>query len=46
MVGYMHKWHHYYLLFVQELRLGKNVMDKIWDRKSFEIGSHWLLWWG
>jgi len=18
-------------------------MDKIWDRKSFEIGSHWLL---
>jgi len=21
----------------------KNVMDKIWDRKSFEIGSHWLL---
>jgi len=21
-------------------------MDKIWDRKSFEVGSHWPLWWG
>jgi len=20
-----------------------NVMDKIWDRKSFEVGSHWPL---
>jgi len=19
-------------------------MDKIWDRKSFEVGSHWRLW--
>jgi len=19
-------------------------MDKIWDRKSFEVGSHWPLW--
>ena len=18
-----------------------NVMDKIWDRKSFEVGGHW-----
>ena len=21
-------------------------MDKIWDRKSFEVGSHWPLWRG
>ena len=21
-------------------------MDKIWDRKSFEVGDHWLLWRG
>ena len=21
-------------------------MDKIWDRKSFEVGVHWPLWWG
>ena len=21
-------------------------MDKIWDRKSFEVGGHWPLWWG
>ena len=21
-------------------------MDKIWDRKSFEVGGHWLLWRG
>jgi len=21
-------------------------MDKVWDRKSFEVGGHWLLWWG
>jgi len=21
-------------------------MDKIWDKKSFEIGGHWPLWWG
>ena len=21
-------------------------MDKIWDRKSFKIGGHWLLWRG
>jgi len=21
-------------------------MDKIWDRKSFEVGGHWLLWLG
>ena len=20
-------------------------MDKIWDRKSFEVGGHWPLWW-
>ena len=19
-------------------------MDKIWDRKSFEVGGHWPLW--
>ena len=30
----------------QELRLENNVMDKIWDRKSFEVGGHWLLWQG
>ena len=30
----------------QELRQGKNVMDKIWDRKSFEVGCHWPLWRG
>jgi len=21
-------------------------MDKIWDRKSFEVWGHWPLWWG
>jgi len=21
-------------------------MDKIWDRKSFEVGGHWTLWRG
>jgi len=21
-------------------------MDKIWDRKSFEVGGHWALWQG
>ena len=21
-----------------------NVMDKIWYRKSFEVGGHWPLW--
>jgi len=21
-------------------------MDIIWDRKSFEVGGHWPLWWG
>ena len=21
-------------------------MDKIWDRKSFEVGGHWPLWMG
>jgi len=21
-------------------------MDKIWDRKSFEVGGHWSLWRG
>jgi len=21
-------------------------VDKIWDRKSFEVGGHWLLWRG
>ena len=21
-------------------------MDTIWDRKSFEVGGHWPLWWG
>ena len=25
------------LAFSEELRLGTNVMDKIWDRKSFEV---------
>ena len=23
-----------------------NVMDKIWDKKSFEVGGHWPLWRG
>jgi len=28
------------------IKTGKiNVMDKIWDRKSFEVGGHWPLWW-
>ena len=27
-------------------KIEKNVMDKIWDRKSFEVGGHWPLWWG
>ena len=31
----------------QELRQEKiNVTDKIWDRKSFEVGGHWPLWRG
>ena len=30
----------------QELRKENNVMDKIWDRKSIEVGGHWPLWWG
>ena len=21
-------------------------MDNIWDRRSFEVGGHWPLWWG
>jgi len=21
-------------------------MDKLLDRKSFEVGCHWPLWWG
>jgi len=21
-------------------------MDTIWDRKSFDVGGHWPLWWG
>ena len=29
------------------IMIGKiNVMDKIWDRKSFEVGDHWPLWRG
>jgi len=23
-----------------------NVVDKIWDRKSFEVRGHWPLWRG
>ena len=30
----------------QELRKEINVMDTIWDRKSFEVGGHWPLWRG
>ena len=30
----------------QELRQKNNVMDKIWDIKSYEVGGHWPLWWG
>jgi len=26
------------------IKIGKiNVMDTIWDRKSFEVGGHWSL---
>jgi len=29
------------------IKIGKiNVMDKIWDRKSFEVGGHWPFWRG
>ena len=28
----------------QELIRKINVMDKIWDRKSFGVGGHWSLW--
>ena len=29
------------------IKIGQiNVMDKIWDRKSFEVGGHWPLWRG
>ena len=30
----------------EELKLEKNVMDKIWERKSFEVGGRWPLWQG
>ena len=30
----------------EELREEKNVMDKIWDRKSFKVEGHWPLWRG
>ena len=30
----------------QDLRQEINILDKIWDRKSFEVGGHWLLWRG
>ena len=39
-------WKGKILALSQELRLENNVMDKIWDRKSFEVGGHWLLWQG
>ena len=26
------------------LALSQELMDKIWDRKSFEVGGHWPLW--
>ena len=26
------------------IKIGKNAMYKIWDRKSFEVGGHWPLW--
>jgi len=28
----------------QELRQEINGMDKIWDRKSFQVEGHWPLW--
>jgi len=29
------------------IKIGKlNVLDKIWDRKSIEVGGHWPLWRG
>ena len=30
----------------EELKLEKNVMDKIWERKSFKVGGRWPLWRG
>ena len=30
----------------QKLKKKENVMDKIWDRKSFEVAGHWPLWRG
>ena len=33
-------------LFLKNQDREKNVMDKIWDRNSFEVGGHWPLWQG
>ena len=30
----------------QDLNRKRNVMDKIWDGKSFDVGGHWPLWRG
>ena len=35
-----------YWLFLKNLKRKINVMDKIWDRKSFKVGGHWPLWRG
>ena len=35
-----------YWLFLKNKDRKTNVMDKIWDRKSFEVDSHWLVWRG
>ena len=33
--------------YFSRVKIGQiNVMDKIWDRKSFEVGGHWPLWRG
>ena len=39
-------WKWEILALSQELRYENNVMDTIWDRKSFEVGGHWPLWRG
>ena len=35
-----------YWLFLKNEDRKINVMDKIWDRKSFKVGGHWPLWRG
>ena len=37
-------WQSYYYVLTFDRKI--NVMDKIWDRKSFEVGGRWPLWRG